>query len=93
MERRKSSVANVCLIGWSGKSKGNIAQAKKSLSELVCLRVCVPCIHVHVDVCGVCCVCTCVVCESQGVKLSCECIVPSLFYYLLIVFSFPFAFS
>ena len=39
MERCTSSVANVCVIGWSGKSKGNIAQAKKSLSELVCLCV------------------------------------------------------
>ena len=36
----------------------------------------------------VCCVslqCTCVVCESQGFKLSCECIVPSLTPYLLIL--------
>ena len=46
-----------------------------------------PCIHVHVDVCGVCCVCTCVVCESQGVMLSCECIVPSLTPYILILYS------
>ena len=95
--KEKSSVTNVCLwcghvhvcvhvcvIGWSGKSKGNIAQAKKTLDECVCFAYMLMCVGC------VCCVslqCTCVVCESQGFKLSCECIVPSLIHYLLILYS------
>ena len=47
---------HVCVIWvkW-GKIEGKIAQAKKSLSELVCLQVCVVCVLcMYVDVCSVC---------------------------------------
>ena len=42
-----------CVCDWVkwGKIEGKIAQAKKSLSELVCLQVCVVCV---VDVCVLC---------------------------------------
>ena len=49
-----------CVCDWVkwGKIEGKIAQAKKSLSELVCLQVCVVCVLcMHVDVCGVCVLC------------------------------------
>ena len=49
-----------CVCDWVkwGKIEGKIAQAKKSLSELVCLQVCVVCVLcMYVDVCGVCVLC------------------------------------
>ena len=46
-----------CVCDWVkwGKIEGKIAQAKKSLSELVCLQVCEVCVLcMYVDVCAVC---------------------------------------
>ena len=57
----------MCLIGWSGKSKGNIAQAKKSLSELVCLRVC-GLAYMYMLMCVVCVVCVLVLCVNHKVS-------------------------
>ena len=47
------------MIGCSGgKLRGKFSQAKKSLSELVCLQVCVVCVLcMYVDVCVVCVLC------------------------------------